>query len=1415
MGLLLCAAVAWGGELPALSSPNGRVKVELSQAGTQTQLVLRGADGAALTSIGLGLTTASSDFSQLEFVSATEPQYLAADYTALHGKKNHVVNEANGLTAVLRNAGGEWIEVEIRAYNDGLAFRYVMPDELGITARTFTGEQTTYDIPNGYHRWLQAYTPTYEGDFPYQVTGGQQGAWGYPALFELNGTFLLITEANASRMYCSTHLDNASSSSRYRVAFPYAWEGNGTGDVNPQWTGSWLSPWRVVVCGELKDIVESTLVEDVSDATTMTQPDFVQPGRAAWVYWAYNHGTKDYRICCQYVDLAATMGWEYVLFDWEWDEMSNGGKLEDAVAYALSKGVKPLMWYNSGGAHNTVSSTPRDRMSTHENRVREFQWLKSIGVVGVKIDFFESDKQNIMAYYLDILEDAADYEMMVNFHGATVPRGWTRTYPHLMSTEAVMGAEQYNNAGYMTDNGARVNCLLPYTRNVIGPMDYTPVAFTNSQHPHMTTYAHELALSVAFESGIQHWADRPEGFYALPEEARRHMMEVPTAWDETRFVSGYPGESFVVARRKGSRWYVAGLNGTNSGRMERIPLDFLDEGAWVMTRLADGTGAASFDISYASVTPTSQATVQVLAKGGFTLSFKRATAEILPELIQKAEAVLTEAGSNIGTAPGQYDAESVGALETALDQARSLGNDATEAEIAEAYIALSDALAELLKNNYTRGSSVDAPAGKTNVTTTYLVEASGFARSDEPSKKEYTRFGRLAGSWVVTDNIMNQEGNTRGGFDSYSGGRYISVEKWEDGLPAILNGTICQTTRTALPAGTYHLELPMTEVWDALSDGEIVMQVVRGSDFLTGTLLASYDMKARDNSLNTSRLSTCEFTLSEAAQVTIGWLMNIPANHSRRAMRISAIYLYQGGTNVSDTYLDNYENIQRGDEPSSVSYYRFGTPRHWTVENFSIDNGSNGMKQGIDNYPGYNCLQLGRWEENASQYDAGKLADACLYRRVTLPEGKYYFGAKYHSMEPGNIGDRAYLFAATDRPTSTATLEEEAFAYATLKTAGAGDSFHGIEFTLQQETEVVLGWMMDATPRHAEFRCREVTLLRGPLVELAPITYPSTLDSQSSTLLYQYLREAAQMYSRGIPSVVPAYNSGVAVYNDLDKTVEQTEEAIEDIRAAIAASIVEYEEGVPATYGILNPSFENLSAQHDTEARSGVMPPFGWTMTRNGTEVKAGDSYWYWAAINADGGSYMDGSYVFGVWNGSNYGEIELSQTLIGLRNGRWRLTARLMNNHTESNNQARIFAGRQSMLAGKAADYATLPNDEECSFSGEWSNADNDMHQLMSVVTDVTDGTLTFGVRSNGFFKADDFQLTLLEKTTGVEEVSEELRGKSEESAGADNPLTGGLRGTFDLSGRKPQTSNFKLQTSNLPKGLYINNNKKVLINQ
>ena len=488
------------------------------------------------------------------------------DYQMLSGKRSRCVNEANEYRC------GNML---LRMYNDGIAFRYEGSKQ----------SQPAYRIPEGTRRWMQQWCDSYEGFFPLATTykvapvpsysgisksaEGWNNRWGYPALLEPHdGTFVLISEANIKQGQSASCLYNDGELFRVVEAEHIA------GQTSDQ------TPWRVAIIGQLKDVVESTLVTDVSDPSRIADVSWIQPGVVSWIYWAYNHGSNDYSIIKKYVDLAVALHLPYVLIDAEWDEMgklpSNEGKtIEDAVAYAKAQGIKPLIWYNSSVGWVNGAPTPKFRLNKPEDREKEFAWCEKIGVAGVKIDFFSGDDQRNMDYCIDLLESAARHHLLVNFHGATIPRGWQRTWPNLMSTEGVYGAEWYNNVATFTAKAASHNATLPFTRNVIGPMDYTPCAFSDSQHPHITTHAHELALTVLFESALQHLADRPESLLAQPKEVKDFFGQLPTAWDETRYVSGYPGESVVLARRQGATWYVAGINGTDSERTLAVPLGFV------------------------------------------------------------------------------------------------------------------------------------------------------------------------------------------------------------------------------------------------------------------------------------------------------------------------------------------------------------------------------------------------------------------------------------------------------------------------------------------------------------------------------------------------------------------------------------------------------------------------------------------------------------------------------------------------------------------------------------------------------------------------------------------------------------------------------------------------------------------------
>jgi len=577
----------------------------------------------AIPRIDLGLLRSDQDFSKdLKFLKAGKPVLIKEEYTALHGKRSVCKNAANEIVVSFENPSKAKLNIIIRAYNDGIAFRYEFPEKQG--SFVVKDELTAYSIPSETARWMEKWNTANEGLYT-AINNGKvpSGEWGYPALFNTGNKdcWFLLHESDVNRNYCGTKLNNATDSSKYKLSFPNPKDGRGLGESTPTITLPWKSPWRVIIMGTLADIVESTLVNDVSSPSLIKNKDWIKPGIASWNYWSSNHGTKDYKTVCEFADLAAEMNWPYTLLDWEWDVMSNGGNLEDAVKYIQSKGIKPLIWYNSGGPHTGVMATPRDRMLTHENRVEEFTKLKKMGFAGVKVDFFESEKQDMINYYLDILEDAAQFEMMVYFHGCIVPRGWERAYPNLMTYEAVRGAEWYNNTSDFTMPAPEHNATLPFTRNVVGPMDYTPVTFTNSQYPHITSFGHELALSVLFESGMQHMADRPEGYYKLPDAPKTFLKNVPNAWDDTKLLDGYPGKDVIIARRKGNAWYIGGINAEQREKTKTVKFDFLPEGVkYKLTLIADGKHDKDFTTQYLVVDKTSSMNVKLLRRGGFAAS---------------------------------------------------------------------------------------------------------------------------------------------------------------------------------------------------------------------------------------------------------------------------------------------------------------------------------------------------------------------------------------------------------------------------------------------------------------------------------------------------------------------------------------------------------------------------------------------------------------------------------------------------------------------------------------------------------------------------------------------------------------------------------------------------------------------------
>lgn len=630
--LLFISSLTVYSQRTTVTSPNKKISVglynsksaEVGQWYLKVMYLNNGKTSEVIPQITLGLIRADQDFSKdLKYIKAGKTVPINEKYQASHGKRSQCSNSANETVVFFENPGKAKLNLIIRAYNDGVTFRYEFPDKEG--SFVVDDELTAYCIPDSTKRWMEKFNTANEGLYDSMKDGNVQQDWGYPALFNTNNTdcWYLIHEADLDRNYCGSKLSNATEKSNYKITFPDQWNGRGKGDRKPTITLPWKSPWRVIIIGSLADIVESTLVDDVSAPSTIAETDWIKPGVASWNYWSNNHGSKDFKIVCKFADLAATMGWPYTLIDWEWDVMGNGGTLEDALKYIQSLGVKPLMWYNSGGDHTWVSATPKDRMLTHENRVKEFTKLNKLGVAGVKIDFFESEKQDMIQYYLDILEDAAKFKIMVYFHGCLVPRGWARTYPNVMTYEGVRGAEWYNNGPDLTTEAPVHNTTLPFTRNVVGAMDYTPVTFTNSQYPHITSYGHELALSVVFESGIQHMADRPEGYFDLPDAAKIFLMEVPNAWDNTKLIDGYPGKELIIARNKGAAWYIGGISAERMPKSKTLTFNYLPENVkYKLTLISDGEYDKQLVTQYMVVDKSSTVQVRLLGRGGFVASLK-------------------------------------------------------------------------------------------------------------------------------------------------------------------------------------------------------------------------------------------------------------------------------------------------------------------------------------------------------------------------------------------------------------------------------------------------------------------------------------------------------------------------------------------------------------------------------------------------------------------------------------------------------------------------------------------------------------------------------------------------------------------------------------------------------------------------
>lgn len=592
-------------DITTVSSPSGNVAVgfHLDVKGTP-RYSLRVRGEPVLQPSRLGLVRENADFSQgMRLKGVSEIATIEDNYEILTAKRRRNSYRAHRQVLHLENPAGERLDIIFQVSDDGVAFRYRFPEESDQIHR-LKEEVTSFHFLPETRAWLQpmsvaktfwaqtnpAYEEFYEKEIPAGTPSTLGAGWVYPALFQSDSTWLLVSESGLSRGYCATRLRHESPNGEYTIGFPDPRERFGGGPVYPESALPWITPWRLIVVGDLRTIAESTLGVDLADPPAVELSGALGPGKASWSWVLLKDDQTTYEVQKHFIDYAADMGWRYCLIDSLWDVQIGHAKIRELIDYGRGKGVGIFLWYNSAGDWNTTHQTPRDKLLTRESRLREFDMLKEMGIAGLKIDFFGGDGQSVINYYIDILEDAAPYGFLINFHGSTLPRGWHRTYPHLMTMEGVRGLEFITFEQPNADQAPSHCAMLPFTRNVFDPMDFTPMVLDRIPGiRRRTTSAYELALSIVFTSGIQHYGETPEGMAKVPDYVRDFLRNVPAIWDDVRFLDGHPGHYVVLARKGSERWYIAGINGLESEKQLTLDLTRLNlHGSG--TLITDGDG---------------------------------------------------------------------------------------------------------------------------------------------------------------------------------------------------------------------------------------------------------------------------------------------------------------------------------------------------------------------------------------------------------------------------------------------------------------------------------------------------------------------------------------------------------------------------------------------------------------------------------------------------------------------------------------------------------------------------------------------------------------------------------------------------------------------------------------------------------
>ncbi len=558
------------------------------------RLALDVRDGAAtvVRATRLGLRGSDGDLTKgLELVGRTDRD-VRDEYTMTTGKQERRSYVHRESVLEFENPDGDRFSIAVRVSDDGVAYRYLVD---GAGEHRVDDETGSWELPSDGPAWMQrSYAVNYEAEWSTTTASKGNGATtvGYPALFQQGDRQVLLTESDLHGDYSGSHLTHSPGTLRYGID-----QFRGEPVVT---TGALSTPWRVAIVGELGSVVESTLVDDLAtpDRLAGTDTSWIVPGVSSWSWLTDAGSPRDEARQRDFVDLSARNGWQYVLLDEGWD----ASWVPRTVRYAKTKGVDVIVWFHS-----------RD-LRTQAQRDEWLPRLASWGVKGIKVDFMDSDSQSIHQWYDAVAADTAANHLMINFHGAALPTGMQRTWPHIMSYEAVRGAENGINP--------ERSLIVPFTRNVLGSMDWTPGTFSRGNGN--SSKAHEVAMSVVYESGWQHLSDKPESYAAEPD-AERFLQNLPTQWSQTRLLSGAPGSDVVLARRTGDRWYVGGMR-AGSGAPLELPLAGLGGNDLVVDLLTDdGSNGSATVLTTLRATKDDVLSVPTATNGGFAAVVCQAT----------------------------------------------------------------------------------------------------------------------------------------------------------------------------------------------------------------------------------------------------------------------------------------------------------------------------------------------------------------------------------------------------------------------------------------------------------------------------------------------------------------------------------------------------------------------------------------------------------------------------------------------------------------------------------------------------------------------------------------------------------------------------------------------------------------------